>query len=117
MTDEALTCVPSRQLIRRVGRLTWVRSAVEAGYDTLAWVSGLVITAGAAGPDGPRMTRAVLTPGHPVYRVLSVTRAFSSAIHPEAVPVRSPSGPGAAKSIRSPGWPPGSRTEVTWLGT
>ena len=60
MTDEALTCVSSRQLIRRVGRLAWVRSAVEAGYDTLAWMSGLLITAGAVGPEGPRMTRAVL---------------------------------------------------------
>jgi FlaA1/EpsC-like NDP-sugar epimerase len=60
VTDEALTCVPSRQLVRRVGRLAWVRAAVEAGYDTVAWVSGLLITAGAAGPEGPRMIRAVL---------------------------------------------------------
>jgi FlaA1/EpsC-like NDP-sugar epimerase len=60
VTDEALTCVTSRQLVRRVSRLAWVRSAVEAGYDTVAWVGGLLIPAGAAGPDGPRMTRAVL---------------------------------------------------------
>jgi FlaA1/EpsC-like NDP-sugar epimerase len=60
VTDEALTCVTSRQLVRRVSRLAWVRSAVEAGYDTVAWMSGLLITAGAAGPDGPRMIRAVL---------------------------------------------------------
>jgi FlaA1/EpsC-like NDP-sugar epimerase len=33
---------------------------VEAGFDTLAWVSGLLITAAAAGPDGGRMARAVL---------------------------------------------------------
>jgi FlaA1/EpsC-like NDP-sugar epimerase len=60
VTDEALTCVSSRQLVRRVGRLAWVRAAVEAGYDTAAWVSGLLITAGAVGPEGPRMIRAVL---------------------------------------------------------
>jgi FlaA1/EpsC-like NDP-sugar epimerase len=60
VTEEALTCVSSRQLIRRVGRLAWVRAAVEAGYDTSAWVSGLLVTAGAVGPEGPRMTRAVL---------------------------------------------------------
>jgi FlaA1/EpsC-like NDP-sugar epimerase len=33
---------------------------VETGYDTVAWMSGLLITAGAAGPDGPLMTQAVL---------------------------------------------------------
>jgi FlaA1/EpsC-like NDP-sugar epimerase len=60
VTDEALTCVTSRQLIRRVSRQAWVRAAVETGYDTVAWMSGLLITAGAAGPDGPLMTRAVL---------------------------------------------------------
>jgi FlaA1/EpsC-like NDP-sugar epimerase len=60
VTDEALTCVSSRRLVRRLSRLAWVRSAVEAGYDTLAWVGGLLIMAGAVGPGGPQMTRAVL---------------------------------------------------------
>jgi FlaA1/EpsC-like NDP-sugar epimerase len=60
VTDEALTCVTSRQLVRRVSRLAWARSAVEAGYDTLAWVGGLLITARAAGPEGLPMTRAML---------------------------------------------------------
>jgi len=46
VTDEALACVSSRQFVRRVGKVAWVRSAVEAGFDTLAWVSGLLITAG-----------------------------------------------------------------------
>jgi FlaA1/EpsC-like NDP-sugar epimerase len=60
VTDEALTCVSPRQLVRRASKLAWVRAVAEAGFDTLAWVSGLLVTAVAAGPDGARMTRAVL---------------------------------------------------------
>jgi FlaA1/EpsC-like NDP-sugar epimerase len=61
VTDEALTCVTSRQLVRRVYRLAWIRSAVEAGYDTLAWVGGfLVMAAAAADPGGVRLTGAAL---------------------------------------------------------
>ena len=47
-------------LVRRVSRLAWVRAAVEAGFDTLAWVSGLLVMAAAADPEGARMFRAVL---------------------------------------------------------
>jgi FlaA1/EpsC-like NDP-sugar epimerase len=61
VTDEALTCVSPRQLIRRVGRLAWVRAAAEAGFDTVAWMSALLVTAAAAGPEGAHMIRAVLT--------------------------------------------------------
>jgi FlaA1/EpsC-like NDP-sugar epimerase len=60
VTDEALTCVSPKQLVRRMIRLAWARAAVEAGFDTLAWVSGLLVTAAAAGPEGARMTRVVL---------------------------------------------------------
>jgi FlaA1/EpsC-like NDP-sugar epimerase len=61
VTDEALSCVTSRQLVRRVCRLAWIRSAVEAGYDTLAWVGGfLVMATAAADPGGVRLTGAAL---------------------------------------------------------
>ncbi len=60
MTYEALTCVSPRQLVRRAIRLAWVRAVAEAGFDTLAWVSGLLVTAAAAGPEGASMARAVL---------------------------------------------------------
>ena len=60
MTDEALTCFTSRQLVRRLSRLAWARAVVEAGFDSLAWVSGLLVTAATAGPAGAHMTRAVL---------------------------------------------------------
>jgi FlaA1/EpsC-like NDP-sugar epimerase len=60
VTDEVLTYVSSRQLVRRISRVAWVRSAVEAGFDILVWVSGLLVTAEASGPPGAGMVRAVL---------------------------------------------------------
>ncbi|MGD0242904.1 MAG: nucleoside-diphosphate sugar epimerase/dehydratase [Streptosporangiaceae bacterium] len=59
MTDEALTEVSPKQLVRRVSGLAWMRAVAEAGFDSLAWVSGLLVTA-AAVPEGARMARAVL---------------------------------------------------------
>jgi FlaA1/EpsC-like NDP-sugar epimerase len=59
VADEALTGVSPKQLVGRVIGLAWVRAVAEAGFDTLAWVSGLLVTA-AAVPEGARMARAVL---------------------------------------------------------
>jgi FlaA1/EpsC-like NDP-sugar epimerase len=59
VTDEALTEVSPKQLVRRVSGLAWMRAVAEAGFDSLAWVSGLLVTA-AAVPEGARMARAVL---------------------------------------------------------
>jgi FlaA1/EpsC-like NDP-sugar epimerase len=59
VADEALTGVSPMQLVRQVSGLAWVRAVAEAGFDTRAWVSGLLVTA-AAVPEGARMARAVL---------------------------------------------------------
>ena len=36
------------QLARALGKRRWLRTVAEAGYDTVAWICGLLVAAGAA---------------------------------------------------------------------
>ena len=71
MTDGALTCEFPRQLVRRLSRLAWVRAAVEAGFDTLAWIGGFMLLAAAYGPDRDRMAWAVLSGAPGIFIVVT----------------------------------------------
>ena len=49
------------QLTRALGKRRWLRTVAEAGYDTVAWICGLLVAAGAtSGLAGVHLGRAVL---------------------------------------------------------
>ena len=49
MRAEALTGRVRGQLVRSLRKRRWVRLVVEAGYDAMAWIGGLLLAARATG--------------------------------------------------------------------
>ena len=61
VSEEVLTGGVWGQLARALGKRRWLRTVAEAGYDTMAWICGLLVAAGAtSGLAGVHLSRAVL---------------------------------------------------------
>ena len=61
MNEEVLTRGVRGQMARALGKRQWLRTVAEAGYDTVAWICGLLVAAGAmSGLAGVHLGRAVL---------------------------------------------------------
>ena len=64
VSEEVLTGGVWGQLARALGKRRWLRTVAEAGYDTVAWICGLLVAAGAtSGLAGVHLGRAVLWDG------------------------------------------------------
>jgi FlaA1/EpsC-like NDP-sugar epimerase len=61
VSEEVLPSGVWGQLARALGKRRWLRTGAEAGYDTVAWICGLLVAAGAtSGLAGVHLGRAVL---------------------------------------------------------